>query len=92
MKTNNTNSFVARIRRAGPVAVIAACLAAGPAFAQTTVITTDKDKPATSTTKVKEQKDGDVVIKSKEKDRGDTMKSTTTIQNDGDVKTKTTVR
>lgn len=92
MKTTTPEGFAARIRRVGPVAVLAACLVAGPAVAQTTVITNDSGKADTSKTKIKEEKDGDIVIKSKEKDRGDTVKTKTTIQDDGDVKSKTTVR
>lgn len=84
MKTIETRSLVSQFRRAGPPALLAACLAIGPAFAQssTTVVTPDSSTETTKT-KIKEKSNGDTVVKQK------------STSDDSDVtvksKTKTTV-
>jgi len=92
MTTPINRSLVAQFRRAGSPALLAACLAAGPAFAQTTVTTTTPVESSTTKTTVKEKRNGDVVIKENQHDGDAKVKSKTVIDEDGDTKTKTTIR
>ncbi len=85
-----TETTLRALRRAAAPALLAACLAAGPALAQTTVI---QQEPSVerSETKIKEKNNGDVVVKQKDHEDGDTMKSKTIIKDGGDTSKTTTV-
>lgn len=85
-----TENLVRNFRRAGPPALLAACLAVGPAFAQTTVVTQEPSVEKTET-KIKEKNNGDVVVKQKEKSDDVTVKTKTKIDDDSS-KTTTVVR
>ena len=86
----NTDKLVRNLRRVGPPAALAACLAIGPAFAQSTTVTTTEPSVERTETKIKEKKNGDVVVKQKSHDDGDTVKSKTTIRDDEPSTTTTT--
>lgn len=91
---NQTIDLARRFRRAGPPALLAACLAAGPAYAQSsTVTTTDEPSVETTKTKVKEKPNGDVVVKEKKtsSDGDVTVKQRTTVD-EPSTTTTTTVR
>lgn len=66
MKNLENRGLVSHFRRAGPPALLAACLAIGPAFAQSSTTTIRTGEPTTETTKTKiKEKHGDTVVKQK---------------------------
>lgn len=85
------------LRRLGPPSLIAACLVAGPAFAQDTTII-QRDAPvttdtSTSTTKVKEHPDGTVTEKTRtENSDGSTTTSKTTTDDPAPSSTTTIIQ